>query len=475
MMEMSSVLKRYTGDIRFWIILFFVVRLYGIWYAPIELTHNWRQTTVTMVARNFLETDANPFYPRIDIAGEKTGITGMEFPLLNYLIYLFSLVFGYQHWYGRLFVLLLSSFGLHFFFKLCRKYFDAHIAFNATLVLLFSIWYTYSRKIMPDTFSMSLVLFGLWHGLHYLENYRTRHLLLYWLFVTMGILSKIPSAYILVFLAWPFFNVKRPLKVNVGFMLASGLALFSMFAWYYIWVPYLNSTYGFTHFYMGTSIRAGASELLSHWHQTISKFYDVAIKYIAFVFCLFGLWHAVKQKQNALLYTAILGFLAFLPIVLKGGFAFYHHSYYIIPFVPVLALLSGYGIAQLQKERWRTVVLIAIGAEGLLNHMDDFRIKPEYRALMNLEADLDKVSSRNELIVVNSGAFPTPVYFAHRKGWVASNGELQRPAFTDSLKTHGLKYIVVMKRVFGVDVQLPYKEVFNSADYRIYAANTPKP
>jgi len=475
MVPMSAALKRYSGDIRFWIILFFVVRLYGIWFAPIELTHNWRQTTVTMVARNFLEADANPFFPRIDIAGEKSGITGMEFPLLNYLIYLCSLVFGYQHWYGRLIVLLVSSFGLHAFFSLCRKYFDGQIAFNATIVLLFSIWFTYSRKIMPDTFSMSLILFGLWHGLLYLEKYRARNLLLYAGFTILGILSKMPSAYILILLFWPFFNVQRPVQVNLLFVLASGAALLSAFGWYYIWVPYLNQTYGFTHFFMGKSISAGVAELAAHWPETISKFYDVAIKYIAFAFCLFGLWQAIKQRQKVLLYTSAAGFLAFLPVMLKGGFTFYHHSYYIIPFVPVLALLSGYGIAQIHKVRWRTVILIAIGAEGLLNHMDDFRTKPEYRALLQLEADMDRISNRGDLIVVNSGAFPTPVYFAHRKGWVAFNGELQTPAFTDTLKSKGLKYIVVMKRVFGADVLLPYQEVFNNADYRIYAASSPKP
>lgn len=35
-----------------------------------------------MIARNFVEGRANLFYPVIDIAGEKTGIIGTEFPFL---------------------------------------------------------------------------------------------------------------------------------------------------------------------------------------------------------------------------------------------------------------------------------------------------------------------------------------------------------------------------------------------------------
>ncbi len=163
-------LKELISDIRFWIFLFFLIRLYGITLPPLEVAHNWRQTTVTMVARNFIEVDNNIFYPRIDIAGEKTGITGMEFPLLNYLIYLVSLIFGYEHWYGRLINLIVSSIGIFFFFKFVKKYFDHRIAFSSTIILLVSIWFSYSRKIMPDTFAMSFIIAGIYYGSNYLDK-----------------------------------------------------------------------------------------------------------------------------------------------------------------------------------------------------------------------------------------------------------------------------------------------------------------
>jgi hypothetical protein len=67
-------------DIRFWLLFFFVIRLFGITNAPLEMGHNWRQSLTNMVARNFLEGRVNLFYPVIDIAGDKTGIIGIEFP-----------------------------------------------------------------------------------------------------------------------------------------------------------------------------------------------------------------------------------------------------------------------------------------------------------------------------------------------------------------------------------------------------------
>src|SRR4051812_45439006 len=98
-MEMNTqrTLYHFLKDIRFWIIFFFIIRMYGITYPPLEVGHNWRQTDGLLIARNFYERDANIFFPQTDLAGEKSGIVGCEFPLLNYLVYLVSIPFGFQH------------------------------------------------------------------------------------------------------------------------------------------------------------------------------------------------------------------------------------------------------------------------------------------------------------------------------------------------------------------------------------------
>jgi hypothetical protein len=93
-----------------------------------------------MIARNFYETDANILYPRLDNAGNLSGITCTEFPLMNYCIYLFAKVFGWQHWYGRLINLIISSLGVWYFFKIIKRYFSFETAFYAALALLLSSW-----------------------------------------------------------------------------------------------------------------------------------------------------------------------------------------------------------------------------------------------------------------------------------------------------------------------------------------------
>ncbi|MBL7884379.1 MAG: glycosyltransferase family 39 protein, partial [Bacteroidia bacterium] len=194
--------SQWLNDIRFWIILFFVLRLYGITDPPIEMAHNWRQAFTNIVARNFLEIDSSIFYPRAIIYGNNSGVVGTEFPLLNYLIFLVSKVFGYAHWYGRLINLIVSSIGIYYFYLGVRGFVSKKLCFNATLVLICSIWLIFSRKSMPDTFSISLLMIGLYYGFLYFKNNNLSYLFIYGLFTSVGILCKIPGLFLLgVFVA----------------------------------------------------------------------------------------------------------------------------------------------------------------------------------------------------------------------------------------------------------------------------------
>lgn len=463
--------KKALADIRFWIIILFVIRLIGITNPPLEVGHNWRQTTVTMVSRNFLEIDNNILLPRIDIAGEKSGITGMEFPLFNYLIYITSEIFGYQHWYGRLINLLLSSFGLWFFYKLIRKYFTENISFNATIILACSVWFQFSRKVMPDTFAMSLIIASIYYGSNYLESKKNEwlSLFLYFILILLGILSKLPSGYLLV--VFGIFYLKKDIAIQkkIIFSLVSIVGFLPVIVWYFYWVPYLVEHYGFWHFFMGKSIVQGFNEIKTDFGLSLSRFYDDAIKYIGFATFIYGLAISIYKKEWRIYGIFLLTILSFSIIIFKAGQTFSHHNYYIVPFVPIMALIAGYGLSQLKFKTMSIILLVAISIEGIANQQQDFRIKKNDYQLLNLEKDLDNVSQRQDLILINSGNFPTPMYFAHRKGWVNSNEEILKDGYIEELKTIGLKYIVILKRSFSKEISLnQYQKVLDNDDYCIY-------
>lgn len=462
-------IDRLARDIRFWIILLFILRLYGIWLPPLETVHNWRQTTVAMVARNFLETDPNILYPRVDFAGDKTGITGMEFPLLNYLIYLVSFVFGYQHWYGRLINLAVSSMGIYYFYLLVKKYFHWDIAFYSAFVLLFSLWFSYSRKIMPDTFSLSLMIMGLYYGTNYLESKnKFKPLILYFIFTLFAILSKLPSGYLLVIFIPFVFNKSTGQIPKIIFSGTTAVLVAAVSAYYFYWVPYLVEEYGFWHFYMGKSMQEGFYELILLIDRTLVNFYEEALKYFGFLMFLFGLFMAFRRKNKTLVIVFLLSFAGFLMVMLKAGSAFSNHAYYILPFVPVMALVAGYGISRVKSRKLVLIILLAIALEGLLNQKQDFFIHSDNMAIYGLEEDLDAVSERTDLILINSGNYPTPMYFAHRKGWITFNENIADSAYISDLQEKGLKYIVILKKTFGTELILDYTTVFQNEDYTIY-------
>lgn len=469
-LDYKSLILLWLKDIRFWIVFFALLRIYGITNPPLEVSHAWRQTTVAMAARNFYEIDPNILYPRIDISEDLTGITGMEFPLLNYLIYLMSLVFGYAHWYGRLINLIVTSIGCWFGYKLLQKYFAERMSFLSIFVLIVSLWFPFARKIMPDTFAMSLVIMGIYFGTNYLEqnNRQFVNLLAYTLLTLAGLLSKLPSGFILAVFAIPIFNKQIALKRKIVFCSVSIMLCVPVAWWYFYWVPYLVNEFGLWHFFMGKDIAEGAREIAEHFGQTLKHFYDYALKFSGFFVFLGGLILSIIRKERLLLAIFGLTFATFWVVILKSGWTFAHHNYYVIPFVPIMALFAGYALASIEKRKLSLLLLIVITLENILNSHTDFKIKEVRNPIAQLESVMDDLSSPTDRIVINSDYNPAPMYFAHRKGWVATNEQLSNLSYLADLQQRGCKYVVILKRAFGENIELNLKVVFESIDYTIY-------
>lgn len=470
-MVSASTLKSISDlkDIRFWLILFFFVRLYGITNPPTEFQHPWRQADGLMIARNFYERNANIFYPMVDIAGEKSGIVGSEFPLLNYLIYLVSLGFGYEHWYGRLIVLIVSTFGSLYFFKVLRKFFGDSVAFNATIILTTSLWFSYSRKIFPDCFGASLCIIALYFFFEYLESKKIRHLAFYFVLALFGCLSKISAATILATLAIPIFVMDFPLKQKVFACVASTIILASIFWWYFIWFPHLNEMYGFpNHFTTGCSFGVGWKEIQSNWFAVTWGLLIVPIKYIGAIIFTSSLIYVFYKKEWLIFSIFALAYFSFLVVILKTGSSIVADNYYILCAIPGMAFITGYTLAKISNKRLMWILVIGICAESIGDQVYDFKLHKSNISLDKLEAVMDTVSDRNDLIAINSWGThdPTAMYFAHRRGWSVSTN-IADTVFMNDLKAKGCKFVVIEKVKYG-DVLLSYSQVHDSEYFRVY-------
>lgn len=456
-------------DIRFWILLLCMLRLYGITFPPLEIGHNWRQTDGLMIARNFLEIDANIFFPRVDVAGDKTGIVGSEFPLLNYIIYLISLVFGYAHWYGRLIVLISSAVGTYYFYKLIKKYFGETVGFNASIILLGSLWFSYSRKIIPDVFAISLCIVSLFYAIAYLEQGKFKWLIIFFLLAVAGCLEKILAATVLTILVFHILDNKILLRRKVILTFSALLILGATCAWYFVWVPYLNSIYGFgDHFFMGMNYTDGFNEIINKWQPILKRFFSTPFKYVGFIIFLCSILISIKKKSWRPLTIFLIPFFVFIILLVKTGASIIGDHYYFITVIPCMAFIMGYGISLVNKRWVQIIILIAIVSENVGDQIYDFRIREPFRSLADLEDIMDSVSAKHDLIAINTEAHnPTPMYFSHRRGWTSPNSLLSNANYLQDLQSKGCKYVVIVKKIFG-DLVLEYPIVYDSEYFKIY-------
>jgi len=464
-MTRKEQIKSILTDIRFWILFFFVLRLIGITNAPLEIGHNWRQSLTNMIARNFLEGNANMLYPQIDMAGNQTGIIGSEFPFYNYLIYLVSLVFGYSHWYGRLINLIVSSFGTYFFYLLVEKVCNKKVAFNASIVLLSSIWFAYSRKIMPDTFSVSLVIIGLFYGYMYLTTGTFGKLFLFFLFTTLGMLCKIPALSLVSVISIILIVKEIPANRKLIVLILTTLSLIIVGLWYFYWVPYLLETYHYQ-LYFPKGLIEGFKEIIPLLPDFFEKFYFSSLcSYIALAFVVGGLFFIFKSKDFYLKTGILIITISFFIFILKTGSVFPLHTYYIIPFTPVMALAAGYGLSKF-PAKYLYVPLILISLEGIANQQHDFFIKNGERYKLSLEGLTDKNIGKNELIVINGSQSPQEIYFAHRKGWTVENDAINKEEL-NRLKELGASYLIINKKSFANTIDY-YPLISSDQNYDIY-------
>ncbi|MBU0487341.1 MAG: glycosyltransferase family 39 protein [Bacteroidetes bacterium] len=465
------MIPKIANRIEFWIVLFFLVRLIGITNPPIEPGHSWRQVTGLMVARNYLEVDANIIYPRVDDNKGETGIIGMEFPVMNYLYFSISKVFGYTHWYGRLINLIISSLGLLYFYKLIVQLkFSCRTAFLSTIILAGSIWFCFSRKMMPDTFCISLMFIGLYYGIMYLQKQKVINLMLYIVISSVAILSKIPAGIYILCLVPLFFGERYNPKAWVFLGLATLIPIVLAYNWYFIWNPKLAIEYG-NWYNIGKPIREGILETGENIDKVFRNFYFHAFSgYSAFLFFIIGLFVMFFKKEKKLIVGFFVLFSIFVVYILKSGFFFYHHNYYIIPFVPVMALIAGYACSFI-KPKWLYVSLLVVFAgEGIANQQHDFFVNKSEVYKLKLENIADSISQKNDLILINGNENPQLIYLAHRKGWTCTDMQLLEDEYIHTVSMKGCKYIFVNKHTQLT--ALGEQKIFEDEDFAVYETKT---
>jgi len=444
--------------------LLFAVRLFHITEPPIEVSHNWRQTTSLMVARNFYQNDHNILYPSLDENGEKAGYVAMEFPLLSYSIYLASSVFGYDHWYGRLINLFVVTLGGWFFYRLMRLYFDDRLALISTLVYSCSSLFHLARKVLPDPMSLSLIITGVYFGTMYLRSGKWSNLVLYLLFASAGALVKIPYGLYLVLLVFPFFSGQLITARKITFSLVSALVLFVVYWWYFNWNYHLSELSGIW-YNSGKSISMGIQELIDNSRDVFARFYfSIFQGFILFGLSIAGLLLAAYKKQKKILLLVLVISPLFVVYMMKSGFLFAHHGYYALVLMPVFSLFAAHLLQNIPVKLG--YVLLSVGLiESIANQQHDFFVKDIDRKKMQLETIADQLGPRSDLVALICGENPNEFYFLNRKGWMIQAPKANQNFLAD-IKKRGCRYLFVRNEIGHLEFE--YHKIFENHEYIVF-------
>ena len=435
------------------VLIFALLHLPGIKTPPID-EHNWRQTDTAAVARNFQFESPNIFLPRIDIRGQFSGITGMEFPVYNYILYIANSVFGYQHWHGRIITLFFGCVGLIFFYGFIKRRYTRSLAnFSVSVMALLPVYFIFSKNIQPDIMMVSFLLASLYYAQIFTEKHKDKYFYLMLATLALAVLIKIPSIFIII----PICLILGK-KVIIKLVDKKKLIIFVLvfvvpvLGWY-LWSDYLSKSYGLGNYFYGNIAIADSLSLAirkGFWRVIADYLLPLRFPFGAlYLLGLIGVLYSLAKK-NLLPLVWLLSFVLFIGIFAIKSF---YHNYYVLPLLPPLALIVGIALDFIYRGMKKENRILSVTFVSILFIVAILKMIPTTENLYkpkigsgyaNLDLISDKYIPENNIIITNADVNPVMLYFANRKGWSLPDSMLDERTLGSYIKS-GAKFIIIDK------------------------------
>lgn len=345
-------------------------RIYHLNYPYIDY-HGFRQSDTANVARNFYEHGFNILYPEAAEFGQGNGAYEMEFGLVPFLVAMLYLPFGVHEWVAHSVSIAFSLLTIYLIYALALHYFSMRTALLASFfAALMPLSIYFGRAMMPESamlaFSVASVLFGV----KFHSSGNRRNLLLAALFLSLAVLLKVTSLYLLLPLAFLVLSSlgwkSTPRSPLVWFALAIVLVPSILWYGYAHFVIFRASGLGFSiwDFQSRSATRATLMEpalYIAVWDHLINLIFGP----VGLVLFLLGFFLSLRHSN--LLFVTWCGAI-FIYMVGTAG-RLQNHSYYLLPLVPPAAILMSlaswamfdilrpsFGQARPQpKQRWDVI------------------------------------------------------------------------------------------------------------------------
>jgi len=438
----------------------FLARLMNITQPLLEVA-GWRQCDTASIARNFYYNGMNIFYPQILQGGVTEGYIGeTEFHIYPFIVALLYKMFGVHEFLGRLVSIFAFCGGALFLYRLSRKYVDETTSLVALLFYTFNPYiFFYSRSFQPESSMLFFSIAMLYFFSEWIDKEGWKRFVLMTLCATAAFLIKLPTICLglpLLYLCLNKYKYKFVMQWRLWLFVC--LSIIPTFLWYkhshYLvsinnlsWSNLQLSNYSI---YLGSSFYS---------RVFYTEVFERDLIYVGGIFLVLGIIFTFKKKE--------LGYIRYwlLAIVISfflGAEKTMVHTYYTIPLIVPASILIGYAICNstklistykitgTKKAILLTLYLLIvvslpiIGYHKITGRYEARRLAKDY-PVRDAGMVVDKIASKDDLIIGSLWGGPEILYYSNRRGW-ANGVYVCSKEFIESCRRSGAKYFVTTKQ-----------------------------
>lgn len=349
-----------------------------VFYEPLSV-HQGAQTDRASIALNYHRVNMNFFEPRVMETGTKDGVTPCEFPIINYTVAILYNLFGFNNFWYRFIMWILTGLGVWAVFDILRRWLGKIVP----ALVLTVIWYSgsilgfYTANFIPDTAAMTFVILAIRQWYLSLENPGIKFSVWFFVFAALAGLIKITAFIFIIAIVLVSMVQLYKKRTGKGFVLAGIGSAVIIAAWYY-YCKWLEKQVGGSYFLMSMATPASLSELKEWFLIYYNNWFFQTYTLMQWLLILGGLISLVflNIRAEIKLFVAVsLAGIGLFYILMAGQFRY--HDYYSITLLPIALFPLGAAYQAMIKYRPNVAmaVLLIIGIWGLVDAKNGVRLR----------------------------------------------------------------------------------------------------
>ncbi len=356
-----------------WLTIFLIIVSHAAFLTlPPKSMHLWRQCNTLAMARNLFEEGMNPLLPRVDNRLDTDGITGSQFPSFEFGLASLYWITGEQFWVQRSYCLLLAIFGMLGMYALAKQL-TGNRLFSVLVAWTYAwspLLFYYSITALPDDLALPCSIWGLFFFLKWVEQWviheqnNTVWMIGSLVLLTLTGLTKIQYLAVGFFMATYLGLQKDKLRLSHWLVFSGfGIICCALSITWYLYANYLIEISGLKDFGLEfkpeDNFRRGLSTLFSNLTQNLP---ESLLNYASFGLLLAGCFYLFHSRNGnrtirMSLFSWSLAFCCYHIIELRQ---MEYHDYYMMAYLPLLALASAYGAWHLFQTKWKHYALLLV-------------------------------------------------------------------------------------------------------------------